>query len=211
MRVNYTTYDVRRDQDSLNPRTHSDVMVLSQEETHPYWYARILGVFHARVLHTGSRAVNRSLQHIEFLWVRWFGTEPHYKAGFHVARLPMIGFIPDTDPQAFGFLDPSYVIRGCHIIPDFKNGRTSTLLRTTKTAGRPLGEVDDWTNFYVNVSVLPIMIDAINMKHTHPALWTGTCSCATLVVGSVMSNVRKTIWIGWMLTTMKKMKEIRDA
>ncbi len=27
MRVNYTTYDMLRDQDSINPRTHADVMV----------------------------------------------------------------------------------------------------------------------------------------------------------------------------------------
>jgi hypothetical protein len=154
LRLNYTTYDVRRDQDSLNPRTQSDIMVLSQEddaEAHPYWYARILGVFHARVLHTGPRATNRSVQHIEFLWVRWFGTEPNYTAGFRMARLPMIGFIPDSDPQAFGFLDPSLVIRACHLLPVFKNGRTSALLRTTNTIGRPLDEVDDWTNFYVNM------------------------------------------------------------
>jgi hypothetical protein len=29
MRVNYTTYDLRRAQDSLNSRTHADIMVLS--------------------------------------------------------------------------------------------------------------------------------------------------------------------------------------
>jgi len=46
LRVNYTTYDMRREQDSLNPRTHPDIMVLSQEPKmhedgtpeHPYWY-----------------------------------------------------------------------------------------------------------------------------------------------------------------------------
>ena len=45
--INYTTYDMRREQDFLNPRTHADIMVLSQEpETHedgmpehPYLYA----------------------------------------------------------------------------------------------------------------------------------------------------------------------------
>jgi len=40
LRVNYMTYDMRREQDSLNPRTHANVMVLSQEDdpiAHPYW------------------------------------------------------------------------------------------------------------------------------------------------------------------------------
>jgi hypothetical protein len=61
LRVNYTTYDVRRGQDTLNPRTNSDVMVLSADTTpgaHPYWYAHILGVFHAQILHTGPAATN---------------------------------------------------------------------------------------------------------------------------------------------------------
>lgn len=52
IRINYTTYDMRRSQDSVNPRTHADIMVLSHENdattpSHPYWYARVLGVFHA--------------------------------------------------------------------------------------------------------------------------------------------------------------------
>src|SRR5437762_13860141 len=60
LRVNYTTYDVRRSQDSMNPRTHADVMVFSHEDEaeddHPYWYARITGVFHAEVRHTGPKS-----------------------------------------------------------------------------------------------------------------------------------------------------------
>ena len=39
MWVNYTTYNMRREQDSLNPRTHANIMVLSQEkepDAHPY-------------------------------------------------------------------------------------------------------------------------------------------------------------------------------
>jgi hypothetical protein len=156
LRVNYTTYDVRRDQDSMNPRTHCDVMVHSREDdtaAHPYWYARVLGVFHARVLHTGPRATNRALQHTEFLWVRWFGREPDYRSGLKAARLPKIGFLPDSDPEAFGFLDPSLVIRGCHLLPAFANGRTSELLQATKSSGRPLDEIDDWANYYVNMYV----------------------------------------------------------
>jgi len=155
LRVNYTTYDIRRSQDSLNPRTqHCDIMVHSREddpEAHPYWYARILGVFHVRVLHTGVAAKNRSVQNMQFLWVRWFGMEPGHRSGLKVGRLPKIGFIPDTDEGAFGYLDPSLIVRGCHIIPAFAEGRTTALLRTSRTAARPVGEVDDWATFYVNV------------------------------------------------------------
>ena len=39
LHVNYMTYDMWREQDSLNPRTHANIMVLSQEDdanAHPY-------------------------------------------------------------------------------------------------------------------------------------------------------------------------------
>jgi hypothetical protein len=161
LRVNFTTYDVRRDQDSMNPRTHCDVMVRSRETdagAHPFWYARVLGVFHANVLHTGARATNRSVQNMEFLWVRWFGTEPGYRYGRRSARLPKIGFVPATDDLAFGFLDPSLVIRGCHLIPAFFDGRTSELLRSGPSAARPAGEIDDWAAYYVGMWVTNYII-----------------------------------------------------
>jgi hypothetical protein len=155
LRVNYTTYDVRREQDSINPRTdHRDVMVPSPEDgpdASPYWYARVLGVFHARVLHTGPAARNRSIQRMEFLWVRWFGTVPGHKSGFKPGRLPKIGFVPETDELAFGFLDPSLVIRACHLIPAFADGTTTDLLNSTHTAARLPGETSDWTSFYVSM------------------------------------------------------------
>ena len=72
LRVNYTTYDVHRDQDLVNPRTHSNVMILSckdDTQAHPYWYAQVLGVFHLRVLHLDPSVMNCSVQHMEVLWV----------------------------------------------------------------------------------------------------------------------------------------------
>lgn len=40
--INYTTYNMRRNQDSVNLRTHPDIMVLLQKDPnaagrHPYW------------------------------------------------------------------------------------------------------------------------------------------------------------------------------
>ncbi|KAF9240183.1 hypothetical protein BU15DRAFT_74100 [Melanogaster broomeanus] len=154
MQVNYTTYDVRREQDTINPRTHGDVMVLSRETGpgyHPYWYARVLRVLHARVRHCGADARNLSVQHMEILWVRWYGIVPGHRHGSAVARLPKIGFVPESDLSAFGFLDPSLVIRSCHLIPAFVDGRTTDLLRAGQSDGRRSGEVDDWSTYYVNI------------------------------------------------------------
>ena len=152
LRVNFTTYDIRRDQDTMNPRNRCDIMVQSHEDSanaHPFWYARVLGVFHAQVLHTGPLAQNRSIQHMEFLWVRWFGIIEGHQYGAKIARLPKIGFLGETDASAFGFLDPSLIVRGCHLIPAFMDGRTSDLLKTKSSLGRPVGEIDDWAAFYV--------------------------------------------------------------
>jgi hypothetical protein len=51
MQVHYTTYNLRHKYDTINPRTHGDVMVLSGETTpsHPYWYAQVLGIYHMEV------------------------------------------------------------------------------------------------------------------------------------------------------------------
>jgi len=150
LRINFTTYDVRRDQDSINQQTHCDVMVKSQEDPtngHAFWYARVLGVFHVQVFHTGPLARNGSIQHIEFLWVRWFGIVGGYRYGPKVARLPKIGFLDETDESVFGFLDPSLVIRACHLVPAFADGRTTELLTTKVSLGRPVGETDDWSAF----------------------------------------------------------------
>jgi len=53
LRVNYTMYDGRWRQDSLNLRNHADFMTFSHEtdttDPHPFWYGRIIGIFHARV------------------------------------------------------------------------------------------------------------------------------------------------------------------
>ena len=60
--INYTTYDLRRQQDSLNPRTHPDIMLLSHEEpneeidAHPYWYARVVRIFHVNIIHKGPKS-----------------------------------------------------------------------------------------------------------------------------------------------------------
>jgi hypothetical protein len=159
LRVNYTTYDVRRDQDMMNPSTDkADVMVLSQDDSHPYWYARILQIMYADVSHVGNDVPNRSRQRMEFLWVRWFGIEPSHRWGFKAAQLPRVGFVPDTDPFAFGFLDPSLVIRGCHLIPAFRYGRTPELLKTPGSAGRSSDSKDncDYTAFYVGLCAISI-------------------------------------------------------
>jgi hypothetical protein len=155
MKANYTTYDVRRDYDIISPKRNCFIMVRSAEDdpnAHPYWYAQVLGIFHTEVRHYSSSAEDHRYHYREFLWVRWLGSEPEYRSGPRYARLPKVGFVPDTDEYAFGFLDPSLVIRASHLIPAFASGSTTQLLDTTSpTFARRPGEMNDWTNFYANM------------------------------------------------------------
>ncbi|KAF7341050.1 hypothetical protein MSAN_02091000 [Mycena sanguinolenta] len=138
LRVNYTTYDVRRDQDNLNPRTSSFVMVRSPE-TEAGAHPPILTDY-------------TTPEPMDFLWVRWLGVEPGYRAGIKRARLPKVGFVPESDAYAFGFLDPKHIIRGAHLIPDFCSGRTNDLLATTgTTAARAPDDTEDWANYCVDI------------------------------------------------------------
>ena len=139
LRVNYTTYDMRRAQDSINLCTHPDIMVLSHEddkldnnsEPHPYWYARVIGIYHVEVRHDHPDALSRGVQELQFLWVQWFGQDPDYEGGWKAHRLYRVGFVADdpidpNDPTfasgAFAFIDPAEVIRGIHLILSFAYG-----------------------------------------------------------------------------------------
>ena len=156
LRVNYTTYDLRRSQDSLNPRTHADIMVLSHEEPdgdnnpHPYWYARIIGIFHAQVRHVGPTSKSSETQKIDFLWVRWFGRDLTRRSGFEAKRLHRLGFLPSDNIDAFGFLDPNVVVRGVHLIPAFAYGHTSDLLGPS-IARQPSENDEDWNYYYIGM------------------------------------------------------------
>jgi hypothetical protein len=151
MQVHYTTYDLRREYDTINPRTHADVMVLSGETTpsHPYWYARILGIYH---LETWIKNADQPVkQHLEVLWVRWLAPLRSHKSGMKRARLPKVAFVDESDTDAFGFLDPNQVIRGAHLIPAFAAGRGTSSLRYGTSLARPGGELDDWEFHYVGM------------------------------------------------------------
>ena len=157
-RIYYTAYDLQRQCDVVNPRTHPDIMLRSPVEgAEPYWYARVIGVYHANVWteHPAVRG-GRNARRMDFLWVRWFGDEPGYRSGFCRARLPKIGFVESTDDFAFSFVDPANVIRGCHLIPAFDAGRSADLLPHSHSIARCLNpeDVDDWLNFYVNMWVV---------------------------------------------------------
>ena len=54
---------------------------------------------------------------------------PGHSFGKGQAKLPKIGSVLGSDKFAFGLLDLSHVLRGCHLIPSFI-GKTQDLLST---------------------------------------------------------------------------------
>ncbi|KAH6902215.1 hypothetical protein BKA70DRAFT_1073037, partial [Coprinopsis sp. MPI-PUGE-AT-0042] len=137
----------------------------------PFWYARVLGIYHAKVSTTHPDAQVKGSERMSFFLVRWFGSEPNYSYGFRSARLPKIGFVPwleEKDNFAFGFLDPARVLRGCHIIPNFRLGTTTTLLPYESQMARqlpdeqffedelavqPVFKHEDYVNYLVDIFV----------------------------------------------------------
>ena len=71
-------------------------MVRSSDPQQLYWYARVLGIYHARVFTMHPDAHQDNVIDMAFLWVQWLGVEPDYVSGFHQAKLPMVG----SDVQA---------------------------------------------------------------------------------------------------------------
>lgn len=143
---------MRRDYDTVNPKTHADVMVLSGESTpsHPYWYARIMGIYHVNTWLQGD-SDGQVEKHLEILHVRWLAPLISHQSGMQRARLPKVAFVEESDYDAFGFLDPGQVIRGTHLIPAFASGRGVSSLRHGKSLARPNGELDDWESYYVGM------------------------------------------------------------
>lgn len=158
MRVNYTTYDVRRGQDSLSSRKRSDIMTLAREvdsespaPLHPFEYARIIGIFHVNIVNQveAGEDIQRTTP-IEIIWVRRFRIDATYSAGFKKKRLHRLEFLPSSDRDAFGFVHPDEIIRSAHLIPGFHYGGTDQFLSGISLA-RNEDERDDYRYFYVNM------------------------------------------------------------
>jgi|SRR6266436_7027565 len=168
-RINYMTYDVRRGQETFNPSTsHCNVMVLTgalddsmdPNITHPFSYARVLGIYHVNVVYAGPGMTDYQPRRMNFLWVRWYRRIERILTGWGARRLDRLEFPPVAGEDAFGFIDPSDVLRCCHIIPAFSSGKVHEDGRGLSFCAR---DSSDWVAYYVNRWVhliSAIMVDA---------------------------------------------------
>lgn len=157
----HTTYDVRRSEDVINPRTsHCDIMLLSDLESsdtscvdaavaHPFLYCRVIGVYHANVVYVGPGMKDYEPIRFDFLHVRWFelNISQGHNSDWSSLRLNYLSFPSVAGQDSFGFVDPSLVLRGCHLIPAFSLGKRHPEGTWFSNMAK---DSTDWNGYYVN-------------------------------------------------------------
>jgi hypothetical protein len=149
LRVNYTSYDVRRAANVISPRSkHHFIMLYSGDDIsdHAFWYAKVLGIYHTTVLWlegSGTRVPRR----MNFLWVRWMEVVVH--GSWERCQLDRVRYVPTGSyREMYGFVDPACVIRACHLVPAFHFGRARTWAKGSLGLDDPTE--GDWDSYYVN-------------------------------------------------------------
>ena len=129
--INYTQYDMHYNQDSINPHTHPNIIMLMPDGTlYPYLYAYMLGIFHIMAYLAGDDldgADNTELETVHILWVHWFDLDPHVLGGFKVCHLPQLKWVT-LDDNMFGFVSPNQVLCTVHLMPAFTHGQSDAAL-----------------------------------------------------------------------------------
>ncbi|KAJ3546960.1 hypothetical protein NMY22_g1843 [Coprinellus aureogranulatus] len=153
LRINYTTYDIRRDQDVLHIDTpQCNVMLLNNRYTaetrhleHPYIYGKLLGVFHANVSFLGLLPDGVQwppYRRIDFVWVHWY----RFIGGNDKFSLDRVSPVPLDSNLALDFIDPADIIRAVHLIPQF----SSKKVEEPDTASLLVSNEHRWGTYFVN-------------------------------------------------------------
>lgn len=116
---------------------------------HRFRYARVLGIYHANVIYVGHGMLNYQPRRMEFLWVRWYHTVDTATSGWKALKLDRVKFLPVVDDGAFGFIDPSDVLRGSYIVPAFASGKR-WMTRAREEVSLCAQNSSDYVQYYVN-------------------------------------------------------------
>ncbi len=101
-----------------------------------------------------------------------------YSAGFKAECLICISFLPDDDPQAFGFIKFNDVLYASHIMPAYVYGQMSDILPLS--IFRRSNENDmDWAYYYMDMYILWSLFCILNLTGIQRAdLLIATCLCS---------------------------------
>ncbi|EIW80115.1 hypothetical protein CONPUDRAFT_58968, partial [Coniophora puteana RWD-64-598 SS2] len=122
--INFTTYDLHQEHDTINPNSHPNIMLLSQDEltnknAHPYWYARVTFIFHVMVcFHHEDPSKSH---HLDVLLIQWLHQDSNFQDIFAHRCLSRVSFFPLGTSECWDFIDPSTVIRLVHLLPGFES------------------------------------------------------------------------------------------
>ena len=160
IKFNYTTYNMRWDQDVLNPGTsHCNFMTLAQPDSnepsdeHPFLYSQILGIFHVNVIYNSPRMIDYNPRCFDFLWVCWYDLENSVPRKSKTTKLKASHCLnclvfPSLDEEnSVGFLDPVDVLQGCHIIPAFAQEKCFS---DSEELSKCVHEDRDWNVYYIS-------------------------------------------------------------
>lgn len=116
---------------------------------HPFIYARVLGIYHANVIHKSmtTSSQNYAPSRLEFLFVRWFAYRGPMNVQWAELKLDSLSFMPLRSEYAFGFVDPANILRGSHILPWFRGGEVHA---DRLGISRIASDKDDWCQYRVN-------------------------------------------------------------
>ena len=154
LRLNYTTYDIRRDQDVIHLETpQCNVMLLNTDFSEPgthslYLYSRVLGIYHANVsyigvLPDGTRRYDSF--RLDVVWGQWYEALDHpTREEFQLDRLRLC---PIQAPESLHFMDPSDILRAVHLIPQFSLGKVDTLPPKSRLI---TPQESEWKAYYIN-------------------------------------------------------------
>ena len=188
----HTTYDLQQEQDSLNlhlPDCQCDgPFPRKWQKECPYWYAWILGIYHANICHVGPSSTSSKPQKMDFLSVHWFGQDTDPCPGWKTKHLLCLGFVPGNDGLAFGFLDPNQIIQAIHLLPAFKWGHITTkyLPRSPIACGNNNPD-SDWQLYYVGKYIFYCQY-LYHLLPNHTGFLTMTKWCTSEVVVLVTSQ-----------------------
>ncbi|TEB23227.1 hypothetical protein FA13DRAFT_1640158, partial [Coprinellus micaceus] len=152
MRIKYTTYDTRRDEDIIHLDTdQSNVMILNPtysrgSPSHPFSYGKVIGILHANMGYVGSigrQGAEYDFYPLEFVWIRRY--EVHPASGDF--ELDQAEILPIDTPASHCFVDPSDILRACHMVPNFDKGP-----RYYDGKGRSAiaNDGSDWERYFIN-------------------------------------------------------------
>jgi hypothetical protein len=112
-------------------------------ESHPFLYGCVLGVYHVNVIYISPGMVDYRPRRVEFVWVHWYDHIKPY--GSWTGRtLDQLHF---PGEGAYDFIDPADIVRGCHIIPAFAQGKCDMNGRGSAEAAHL---ARGWNKYYIN-------------------------------------------------------------